>query len=305
MNRKLIFVGCLVLAAIVVAPANASQLITRSAHNVHLQVNKKGIALLTYTQGGKKYHVLARGAINARRPLRGATQVSFKLDRAGGWGFFRNAKYWKHFKNVCGSYQGEELTWLVTACTMPDGSHWAVQAWQRMLANYGLPTSKQGRSRELRLSHWNTDIPVLTISTDWSWNGRYDHLWGFYTYNGHPVYGFTSTRRGDPLDGFGRNIYIDTFNSGYGPGWHRENSFLAHNPPGAPGGFCYGFSYHRANHKMIGKGTKYRATVQGPGVAPDAFWTGDAPGVYTEEADEAANALQVEQLQGDRRCKIN
>ena len=35
-----------------------------------------------------------------------------------------------------------------------------------------------------------------------------------------------------------RLIYLDTFNSVYGQGWRRDNSFVSHNPTGA---FCSGF----------------------------------------------------------------
>lgn len=307
MSFRLFILCCVVaLAGTLTGVASASQLIDRSALNIHLAVNKDGIAMLTYTkkEGGKMvvHHVLARGAINARPPVQGTKQVEFKLDRAGGWGFFRNAKYWKTFKNVCGPYQGQNLSWLAVACTMPDGSNWAAQTWKRMLANYGLPTTGLRKTKELRLSHWNTDIPVLTINLDWSWGGRFDHLWGFYTYMDQPVYGFSHTARGVPLDHFGRNIYVDTFDSDYGMGWKRENSFLAHPPTG---GFCYGFSPHRANKKITGQGTKYRATVEGPGVAPDVSWTGNAPGLYDPALDAQLNTQQATELGNDARCNIN
>ncbi len=303
---RLFLVCCVVaLGGVLTGVANASQLIDRNALNVHLAVNKAGIAMITYSKRGnqkKVYHVLARGAINARPPTVGSKQVEFKLDRAGGWGFFRNAKYWKKFKNVCGPYSGPNLAWLVTACTMPDGSNWALQSWQRMLANYGLPSTGLQDSWELRLSHWNTaTIPVLTINLDWSWGGRYDHLWGFYDYLGKPVYGYVHTAAGVPLDRFGRNVYVDTYNSRYGAGWKRENSFLTHPPTG---GFCYGFSIHRASG-ITGKGQKYRATVEGPGVTPDAFWTGNALGPYNKTLDAQLNAEQASQLGNDPRCQVN
>ena len=57
----------------------------------------------------------------------------------------------------------------------------------------------------------------------------------------NPVYGFRSTPTGVPLDSHGRNIYLDTLNSAYGPGWRRENSFLSHRPTGV---FCYGLYRH-------------------------------------------------------------
>ena len=68
---------------------------------------------------------------------------------------------------------------------------------------------------------------MLTIDTDWAWH-QWDHLFGTFTYGGQPVFGFRSTPGGEPLDTFGRNIYVDTFNSAYGAGWKRENSFLTH-----------------------------------------------------------------------------
>ena len=52
-------------------------------------------------------------------------------------------------------------------------------------------------------------MPVLTIPMDWSWHS-WDHLFGTYTYRGLPVYGFHSTSTGQPLDSFGRNLYVDT-----------------------------------------------------------------------------------------------
>ena len=52
------------------------------------------------------------------------------------------------------------------------------------------------------------------------------------------MYGFGTTRFGAPTDGFGSLVYLDTYNSVYGQGWRRENSFVTHNPTGV---FCYGF----------------------------------------------------------------
>jgi hypothetical protein len=294
-----------VLSGAFVSTAGASQLITRAVASAHLKVNKKGIALITYrVRGSKKtYHVLAKGAKNARPPRKGGRQVHFKLDRAGGWKFFHNSKYWRHFKNVCRRYQGPPLpsSIKVAACTMPDGSHWALQAWKRMLKNYGEKTTGKRNQRELRLSHWNTDLPLLTITMDWSWGGQWDHLWGFYTYREQPVYGFSHSKSGDPDDGFGRNIYVDSFSSDLGKGWKRVNSFLTHPPTG---GFCFGFSPKSEGGKT-GKGKKYRATVQGPGVAPDVMWFGESLGPYDEALDAVLNQQQADELGNDPRCEIN
>ena len=110
------------------------------------------------------------------------------------------------------------------------------------------------------------------------------------------MHGFRSTPGGSPLDTFGRNIYVDTFNSRYGKGWKRENSFLTHKRTGA---FCYGF-YPHGRHP-VGKGERYRATVIGPGVLPDLFWQSEAPGAFDPTLDAAANA-EINAL-NDALCK--
>jgi len=101
-----------------------------------------------------------------------------------------------------------------------------------------------------------------------------------------------------PLDSFGRNIYVDTFNSAYGAGWRRDNSFLTHKVKGS---FCYGFFPHSSH--PAGKGVRYRATAEGPGVAPDVMWQGTSPGAYDKAADAAANDA-IKGL-GDPKCRPN
>ncbi|MGZ4333345.1 MAG: hypothetical protein ACXVRJ_03635, partial [Gaiellaceae bacterium] len=223
MGRCSLFV-VVVLAAVLASGASASQLIDRNAKGIKLEVNAKGEALVSYTVGGKPTHVLAWGAANAIAPTKARPQLAFKLDYAGGWGKYRR-DYWRTFRNTCGAYDGPQLAWLVTACKARDGSYWALQAWQRMLPNYGLAPSPTQAVWELRLSHWTGDLPVLTISTDWAWH-QWDHLFGTFSYSGSPVFGFKSTSAGNPLDTFGRNVYVDTYDSAYGAGWKRENSFL-------------------------------------------------------------------------------
>jgi hypothetical protein len=240
--------------------------------------------------------VLAWAAKNAIAPTRTRPQVSFRLDYAGGWGKYRR-DYWKTFTNKCRPYTGPALAWKVAACTAPDGSFWALQAWQRGLPNYGgTPTGIQG-AWELRLSHWTGSLPVLQIQTDWAWH-QWDHLFGTFTYDNSPVFGFRSTSSGVPLDTFGRNIYVDTYDSAYGQGWKRENSFLTHTRTGV---FCYSFNPHSGH--PAGKGARYRATVEGPGVTPDVMWQGVPAGLYDKSLDTELNA-QISQL-GDRQCRAN
>ena len=294
--RRLLLLWVTLVSLAVATAANASQLIDRNAHNVSLSVNAKGEALLTYTADGHVKHVLAWGAVNAIAPTASRQQVAFDLDYAGGWGKYHKL-YWKSFSGSCGAYDGPPLAWEVVACKAPDGSYWALQSWQRGLPNYGVAPSGSQGAWELRLSHWTGALPVLEISTDWSWH-RFDHLYGRLTYGGTGVYGFRSTSSGAPLDTFGRNIYVDTFDSHYGDGWRRENSFLTHTGTGA---FCYSFNPHGSH--PAGNGVRYRATVEGPGVTPDVMWQGTSPGPYSRDADAAANE-QITQL-GDRQCHPN
>jgi hypothetical protein len=296
--------GSFVAVAVAVAAlagagsAGASELIDRNATGVKLAVNAKGQALLTYRARGRVWRVLAWGAVNARPPKRGAYQVSFKLDYSGGWGTYRK-QVWKTFANACAPYDGPALAWYVAGCRAADGSYWAVQSWQRMLPNYGLNPTKKQAVWELRLSHWAGPVPELSIKLDWAYR-RYDHLYGTYAYLGHPVFGFRVTPTGAPLDTWGRNLYLDTFNSAYGPGWKRENSFLAQNPRG---NFCYGFYPH--GNRPSGKGEKYRATIIGPGVAPDVYWESVAPGPYNRELDLVANQEQRELVGDAKLCRPN
>jgi hypothetical protein len=282
--------------ATMASSASASQLVDRNATAIKLEVNSKGEALLTYKAHGAQKHVLAWGALNAIAPTRSRPQLAFKLDYAGGWGKY-HTDYWKTFKNSCGAYDGPKLAWFVTGCKAADGSYWALQAWQRMLPNYGVAANATQTVWELRLSHWTGDLPVLTIDTDWAWH-QWDHLFGTLTYKGQPVFGYKATPGGNPLDTFGRNIYVDTYDSVYGTGWKRENSFLTHTNTGA---FCYSVNPHGAH--PAGKGTEYRATVEGPGVAPDVMWQGASPGSYDKTADAEANDA-ITQL-GDKQCRAN
>lgn len=286
------------IAALAAAPAHSSQLIDRNATDVKLAVDARGQALITYTAAGRTKHVLAWGAINAIAPTTARAQVAFSLDYSGGYATYHRDE-WKTFGDSCGTYDGPPLAWLVVACKARDGSYWALQAWQRGLPDYGVPPTPAQAAWELHLSHWTGPLAVLTIREDWAYR-RFDHLYGSLTYDGGGVYGFRSTPGGSPLDSFGRNVYVDTFGSAYGAGWKRENSFLTHRGNGT---FCYGF-YPHGGHPP-GAGTRYRATVIGPGVTPDVMWQGDAPGPYNRAADRAANASERSTAFRDPVCRVN
>ena len=277
--------GCLVVAFVAslacsaTAPADAAELVARNATQVRLKVSADGKALVSYASRGRQHHTLAWGAINAIAPTRARPQVALRLDYSGGWRSFRRKP--SAFRDRCRRYDGPKLHWLIAACKAPDGSYWALQTWQRALPNLGLPASPDRRVYELWLSHWRGPLPVLEVSVGWT-QGRYHTLFGRLTYLGRPVFGFGTGFRGRPTDSFGRVVYVDTFDSAYGRGWRRENSFVTHRGSGA---FCYGF-FPRGGRTGMGK--RYRVTAMGPGVLPDLYWEGVPPAAY----DGAYDAVQ-------------
>jgi hypothetical protein len=107
------------------------------------------------------------------------------------------------------------------------------------------------------------------------------------------VYGFKATGGGVPLDTWGRNVYLDTFNSAYGAGWKRENSFLAQ---GTNGRFCYSLgprtpgAGYPASGPRVGTGARYRLVALGPGVTPIVSVEVASPGDWN-----ASDAAKVQE----------
>jgi hypothetical protein len=310
LEARLVLVASASVAVLSLAgTAGASQLIARNASHIKLAVNKKGTAMVTYSVRGRITHLLARGAVNARpRPATPRIrQVEFKLDYSGGWKHRRMT--WKHFKNRCRAYDGPELAWLVAACKAPNGSYWALQSWQTALPNLGMaPWLAQQKTWWLRLSHWTGPLAELDVYTDWISGGRFQEVFGRYTYKGKGIRGFGTTRVGAPTDNYGRLLFLDTYNSAYGKGWLRENSFVSHGPPGM---FCYGF-YRRnpwvggyAHPRSVpnrkrpsGVGEQYRITAAGPGVTPDVMWQG--PGLHPFNRGNPSDVAFESQMNAER-----
>jgi hypothetical protein len=129
---------------------------------------------------------------------------------------------------------------------------------------------------------------------------------GGIPYEGKPVHGFKTPTRGRS-DRNARYVYIDTFNSAYGPGWKRDGAKVTHI---GNGGFCYSFAPLAAPPpgypgvpSVSGRGERHRITVMGPGVTPDVEWEGAALGAYDSDADRAFNLLFDSILGGDNVCK--
>jgi hypothetical protein len=292
------------------APAFASEaLVDTNVKLTSFAVNTKGEALVSYVRSdGKPRYVLFWGAVNANAPLDpNVKQVRFSRDYAGGWGKYRNASYWKTFKNACAPYDGPALPYLVSACKAPDGSYWALQSWQRGLPLLGFDPWKPSQTAyELHLSHWTGDLPKLEVYVHWTYGGQWQGLFGKLTYAGSPVHGFGSTGDGNPRDRYGRNLYIDTFNSVYGAGWRRESGILAHTPTGT---FCHSFvpqkpfpGYPSQNTRPPAPGERYRVTVMGPGVTPVIAWEGSGLTSADRAAAGSITAVFDQLMAGDARC---
>jgi hypothetical protein len=298
------------LALSTALPAGAAEIVTRNPKQIGLATDNQGRAMVTYSLRGRMWHVFYSGAINARQPSQSVAQVKFKVDYSGGRG------QWRHFKNTCRPYDGPELAWFISACKATDGSYWALQAWQRMLPNVGyVPWKHEQKVWELHISHWTGELAQIEAYQDWVYGGRFHEVFGRATYRGQPIYGFRTTPSGKPLDTYGRLLFLDTFGSAYGPGWNRENSFVAHKPSGM---FCYGFyprsaygNYpHPRSQKLSGKGKKYRITLSGPGVTPDVMWTGaglddynpQVPELFDWEQQMTAKVHEMAAEYGETQC---
>src|SRR5436190_11021470 len=205
--RSAILFAALGLFAITSGVAPAAQLIGRNASHVRLAVNAKGEAILIFRSGGVLKRVLVWGALNARAPRPGARQVKFKVDYSGGWARYHTL-YWRRFGS-CGRYDGPRLPNLVAACKAPDGTYWAAQSWPQPLPNFGFaPWLGAQRTTWLEVSHWSGTVATLETGSAWMGGGRSEMVFGRVTYAGHPVYGFHTTHRGAPTDGFGRLVYL-------------------------------------------------------------------------------------------------
>jgi len=273
-----------------------------------LKVNGEGEALLTYRRSdGRLRHVLAWGALNALPPSETRPQVRFRWDYAGGWGKLRNGRYWRTFRNRCRPYDGPPLAMLVAACKAPDETYWTLQAWQRRLPLLGFdPWLPQHTDWELHLAHWSDELPVLELYPNWTYGGRWQGVFGRYTYLGRPIFGFGSTAKGVPKDMDGRNLYLDTLNSAYGPGWRREAGILAHRNTGT---FCHSFvpqrppaSYPSQEIRPAAAGERYRVTVEGPGVMP--VMQTEVQGLALDDLrrDQEFDAIFDRVMAGDRIC---
>jgi hypothetical protein len=283
-------------AALLCSPAQASeQLGDLDVQFLGLKVNQRGEALVSYRKSdGLRRDVLVWGAVDARPPDPEQPQVQFRYDYSGGWRTRRMAVA-RVFRDRCRPYDGPALVFFVAACKAPDGSYWALQRWQRLLPMRGFdPFLPHQAAYELHVSHWSGPLPELEVSPNWTYGGRWQGLFGRLTYARAPVYGFR-TPSVARTDGYARFVYIDTFNSVYGPGWRHDAGKVTHKGNGA---FCFSFvpqappsGYPSTELRGPGNGERHRVTAMGPGVTPVVQWEGTGLRQYDAAADRAFNTL--------------
>ena len=99
-----------IVAFAVPATASASEIIDRNASNVTIKVAANGQALVSYNARGKRWNVLAWGAVNAIQPTTARKQVEFKIDYSGGYGKYKTT-YWKTFGSAIESMRYLRRRW--------------------------------------------------------------------------------------------------------------------------------------------------------------------------------------------------
>ena len=158
LRRSLILASALACACALAGPALGSQLIDRNASHISLKVNRQGMALLTYKAHGSWHHVLAWGAINARVPPGGrhadppAGEAPARLLRRVGQ---VPQDHLAGLQERLPAVQRPQARLVRDRVQGPDGSYWAVQAWQTDLPDLGfLPWTTKQSAWHLDLSHW-------------------------------------------------------------------------------------------------------------------------------------------------------
>ncbi len=300
MKRRLPLAGAILFGVLSMAPSAAfgSYLLDRDASNVTLRVNKAGTAQVSYTTNGVRDRVLLWGAINTSGT--GQEGQEFSIDRSNGWKSKRNDPK-KALPNGCSPYDGtDHLPFLAAPiCKAPDGTYWAVQSYQYTSSpsmNYGAKIGDRKYPYQLRVAHWSGPIATIQARANWSYAGRYQHLFGLVQYQGKGVFGFKHKLNGACQDRFCRNIAIDSYDSTYGPGWHRANAILVNAPNGQ---WCFGLTKKGTSGGAATTGAskvgKYRVYLSGPGVTPDPMLTIQGPGgAYDPSLQQQMADIQVQ-----------
>ena len=307
--RRAVFTACLIAALVVPAGAEASQLIARDAKDITLRVNARGQALVGYRAKGSS-GTCSRGARSRASPggRSGAGRVPRRLlGRLGDV---------PQDRSLAGSSASAAST-RDSPRLVRDGLHDAGR--QPLGAPVVAVRPAEPRARPVEAAPGLVGAPRSAIgpaNSRSSRSGRTGRTASASTTcsAGSPTSASPPTalpRRptGNPADGFGRNIDLDTYNSAYGP-WLETREQLPLPPrhqrssvtwliPARP----LSRATPAVGRRPAGKGERYRATVVGPGVLPDVTWEAAAPGAYDEALDRQLAEQQRAVYGNDTLCK--
>jgi hypothetical protein len=222
------FLTALVAAAAVAAPcALASVEVAIDARSASLRIDAAGNAEVRWT-----------AADGSQRSLLVSRDGSLRYGALSG-------------SDVSHAAAGVLVPWAVAVRQAPDGRYYALQAWRRLVDG---PV-------ELRFSRWEgapTKLILKTVCCKWG----HENVVGNASFHGRPIYGLKATRQGNPLDPYGRNVYLDSYRGGK---WERMMGILTNRPTGS---FSLWIRPEWA-------GGEYRGTIPGPNwgwtLGPDAL----------------------------------
>ena len=227
MRARLLVAACAAAAFLLPAlPANASVEIGVNAVTAALHVDAAGDAQATWTATDGSHHSLVvshDGSLHIGASLPGA-DVSHPA--------------------------AIQVPWAL-AVREAGGTYYALQSWRRL----------DSGPVELRFARWTGPATLLTLRVVCCKWGSVN-VEGQATFHGKPIYGEHATLQGDPLDPYGRNVYLDSLQGGH---WTRMMGILTHKPTGT-------FSLWIRSNWV---GTAYRGTIPGPNLGwtlgPDAL----------------------------------
>ena len=206
--------------------------------NPTLKVSAKGIALVEYTtMAGLKRRVLVLGAIDGLAhqtdPTVHAVELPDgllgRLEEPGESALLARSEHPVRALRRPGAavlrcrLQGARRHVLGAAGVAAKPADAGLRSW----------TERQ-RGVELHVSHWSGELPEFQLFRHWTYGAAHQGIFGRLLYRGAPVFG-TRTPSASVRDEWSRNVYIDTFNSDFGPGWRHDMAIATHV---CNGGFC-------------------------------------------------------------------
>jgi hypothetical protein len=249
-RRRALIVIVAALACIVApATAGASLKVASWTSGERLAVARDGSAVITWREAGRTRRAVVRG-----------DRVSYR-SRIG------RARIGRHVR--------PEVAYGIDQVVLPNGTRYALQRIRRLgqFGRLGAP--------ELRFARWRGAPPLLQLTGEWAYNGRFPRICGTATYHGQPFFGGVHTLSGRPLDALGRNVYIDVLRA---RGWFRIMGVLTR-----PRGFAL------LIRDPAWRGSRYRALVPGPNIdgdlAPDVTATAPMPATASAGACPFATGL--------------